>query len=45
MEGVTADVEDARRSYCETVRSVEAARALVPKGVMARSRNGFAEAV
>lgn len=43
-EGVAAD-SGARMSYWETVRSVEAASTLVPEGVSARSRKGFAEAV
>lgn len=45
MDGVIAEEEDARRSYCDTVRSADAANALFPEDVRAISRNGFDEAV
>ena len=37
-------VSDARRSYCETVLSVDAARTLFPDSITATSVNGFAVA-
>lgn len=40
------DVEDAiRKSYCDAVRSVDVAIALLPEGITAKSRNGREGAV
>lgn len=42
---VVVDDSEVRRSNCETVRSVEAARMVRWEGNTARSRNGLADAV
>ena len=45
MDGVIAEEPATRRSYCETVRSVDAARTVCPDSGRAMSRKGFADAV
>ena len=45
IDGVVVDDSAARKSYWDTVRSVDAARTLCPDVVRAISRKGFAEAV
>ena len=45
IAGVVADEVELRRSYWQTVRSVDAASAVVPSWEGARSMNGFDDAV
>ena len=42
---VVVEEESVRRSYCETVRSVDAASTVLPDRGSVTSRKGFADAV